>query len=404
MRILDGGPDEPTPTTTGSPTVARDAAFGYNAGDNAWRVTMAGAGTYTVIFTPVTPINFGRAQAIQAAFHVSSGAANITQITTEIHQGGLGVELWSRTLSAPVAGPNVMRQAAHAGPMTANWGNAHRIRLTIVTTGAAEFHFQRLVAEVRDSPELYIIFDAAYKTLFDSGFYAELKARNIPCHFALQPFRLGTGTPGSAAEIPTWNFLEPYAYENNNVMGIHSWGEFVTSGMTTAQIIEEQKKVHSWLAARGLPRVLFRDAWWQNNAPNHAGAQPYWLGYATPTGASALNVFPFINPYNVSRITLHGTSQPALNGHFTNAGRSNSLFLCYTHGVHPAGGNDMTPAEMTTFLTELDAAIATYGFRGVNQFTLYERADVKVQSSDRGELFVTTTNQDGTENRRRLAL
>jgi hypothetical protein len=400
-RVLDAGPEEPSAIVTNGATCVRDASSGFYAGDNGWLITVPSSGSSVVEFDMIAnPRVFGKGQVLQIAADTVSGSGAITFINYQVWQTALNDQIWARAVFGAPTGVNRVR--ANLGVVTSNWGTAHKLRLTFSTTGACQIRLRRIAAEVADSPRLILATDGFYKSMITSGFYAQMVARGIPLVINLLPAQLGANV-GTVNEIPTLSELRPYFSQNRNEVTAHSWGVgTANSAMTAAEIIEESKKILTWFSANGLRRPLIRGAWLQNNAPQHAAAQPYWAGYASPVANSVLETWPPQDKWNIGRITLTGRSLADYQGYFRDVGQTNGVLSVYVHGMDASGGIHMTPTEVTNWWAAYDALAPLYGFRGTTFTELLEQTGTRLEVTPRGEDVLVEVDNAGAAVRRVL--
>lgn len=340
----------------------------------AHKVTASGAVTGQLILNPYpeSPVAFPPTAAIGLSVYVPD-PTKITSISAGIGVEPIGYQ-WLRSVVQAdlVTGWNHVRWAASAGMADlTEWLNLYRLRILVVTSEAAEVTIGHMWAECPEKAQVLVVSDSGYKTFLDTA-WPDLQVRGIPVTWSLDPAILGANA-GTKAERMSEADVAMVAATGDSI-GLHGWDGAVNSTMTAAQIRADTTKALKWLQQRGYTGGVWRSAWVQNNAPEHAAAQPLVLAYATPSGAASVSVWPPTDRWNISRVSLHGSSDAALAGYFTTLQRARQLLVIYTHGIHTDGGGDSTPAQWANFLTHLDAGLAGGWLEGVTFEQLLARS------------------------------
>ena len=255
-------------------------------------------------------------------------------------------------------GMNVLRWRADAGAIN-EWRYFRRVRVVVVTNAVTSWTIASIFGEVSQKAQLLFVEDGGYIEFLELG-YPALKVRNIPTTWALNPGRLGEVRIISEADVDT------LALDHMSSFSFHSWASEVHSTMTSIEVADNAIKCMRWLQKKGIqPKYMFRAAITQNNCPEHAVLQDMIEAYSSPTGAAAYNVFPFINPYGVPRITLHGKTQSEMDDMFAIMKKTHNLMIGYTHGISDNPVPDMSLAEWDYFLLKIDEGIAEGWLEGV---------------------------------------
>lgn len=326
-------------------------------GTQALRATMTGAVTATLQLVHSPTLVFGSASIVRALVWIDD-PADIQVVTLSIRTSLNPVVQWVRASSDSgplIPGWNLLSWKAADGATT-TWGQALLTQVAVVTRRATSITLQSVWVEATPKAQILFIEDRGYQTFVDHGLPA-LRARDIPVTWALDPLLHGTNA-GTKAEAITDAQVEQF-YSEGDDMSIHAYAGEVTATMTAAQIRMDSLKSHQWLQDRGYARGRqWRAAWTQNEAPAHAASQPYYAAYATPRSAAGMETWPFLDPWNVSRWSVHGRTPAETDQMFTTLQRTNSLLVCYTHGIHADGGPDATPAEWSHFISKIDEGIS----------------------------------------------
>lgn len=344
-------------------------------GGQAHKLTFAGAVTATATVDPlgpVAPLVFGVASAVMGWFYVTD-ASKVTSISLDIYsQAG---PLWTRSLTNIVTGWNFFNQSASASTLT-GWGTAIKARLTVVTSAATDINVGAVWVNCPPKAQVLYIDDRGYLSWYLNG-YPALKALGVPCTIALDPTKMGD-SPGTISEaMSEAQVLAFLADGNGNSLGIHGYDGSPTSAMTAAQLRTDDRRAYQQCERLGFT-PMWRAAFVQNSAANAAAVQPYWpLGYATPSGGSSVTSFPFPDPYNIARYSLHGRTQADLDGIFTTLQATNQLLVCYTHAIDGAGGSNITQAMWDYFVAKVSAGITGGWLEGVTFESLQATAGTK---------------------------
>lgn len=353
--LLTGLSDQPLFKT--NCTTTQDLAR-YKTGGESVRVTTAGAVTCTVFADPVfpspspDPFLFPPASLVRALVWVDD-PAKVTQIDVSLLSSAPAT--WSRARTRLQRGWNIITFSSAAGNLN-GWGSLNRVTVTAVVTAATSFNIDSVWVECPPKAQVLFIEDRGYKTFVDNGL-PSLRARNIPVTWALDPLKLGD-SPGTKNEAITEAQVATF-YAAGDDMSIHAYTGGVTSNLTAAQIREDSLQSLKWLHDRGYVRGReWRAAWTQNLATNAAAAQPYFAAYATPIGSAAQETWPFLNKWNVARIQLHSRTTAYMDSLFANLQATHGLLVCYTHGIHPDGGTDMTQDQWDYFISKLDEGMS----------------------------------------------
>lgn len=377
---LVSGQDDETPIVTNSTLSVDDVNF--KVGNRAWKITTSGATTATAKVSNDL-LKHPPASAIGAWVYVDDPGL-ITQITIEIRLPSTAT--WTRTESNLVQGWNLIRFPSSAGASESilinEWGKgATWVRFIAVTTGATSFTIGRVWAECPPKAQILFIEDGGYTTFLNTG-YQDLKARNIPVTWSLDPAKLGTSLGTKAERITETDVME-LGKENNNSMNFHGYTGDPTATMTKEQIRSDVVKSLKWLDQRGFTEgYSWRSAWVQNSATNADAARSLLMAYATPNSSAALTNFPPTDRWNIPRLALHGMSQSALDSYFNILRVTNQLMVVYTHGIHvdgTTGGADTTPSEWEYFISKIDQGISEGWLEGVTLETLMKRAKVEIK-------------------------
>ena len=277
---------------------------------------------------------------------------------------------WNRIPTSDLKnGWNVLRYQTSAGDIS-TWVDASQIDLDIYTNANTTIYVSDLIAIKPQKAKIIFVDDHGYSN-FKNVAYPELKSRGIPVTWAINPGRLGAPI-GSVENILSQSEIDELAYDPMSEFSYHAWDPTVNSSniMTASELLEEHHKCTTYLKKNGLlPRYYWRAAFTNNLAPEHQALQPYLDAYATHDGSGGVELYPFRDKYNISRIGLHGLSQAALDIRFDKLKKTRAVLVLYTHGLDDAGGIHLTTSQMNYFLTKVDVGISEGWLEG----TTYSR-------------------------------
>lgn len=343
--------DEPDPERTKNGVVAR-------------KLTTSGAVTAFGRYTAT--VNFPPASLFQMWVWVPE-PEKITSIGVTLSTG------WTQSTVGPfLPGWNLIRFRAVSGTLT-NWGTLPFTQVTFVTKSATSISVGRAWLECPKKAQLCFIEDRGYKTFKDIGL-PQLRALGIPVVWALDPAVNGTSV-GTPSEVITDADVATF-YAQGDDMSIHAYDGAVTSTMTPEQIRTDTLLSAAWLQERGYSRGrTIRAAWTQNDAPNHAAAQPFYAAYMTPTNQSGgIESWPPINKWGIVRYTLHGRTNAQIDAVFEQLQKTNSTLFAYTHGIHDSLSGAITVAQWNYFISKVTAAVNAGWLEGVTLTQLLARS------------------------------
>lgn len=401
IPLISGQEDE-SPTAV-SCTITADTT-NYKIGGRGWLVTTTGAVTAQFKLSPPgtdNPLHLPPCSAVGLWVYVPD-PTKITSITVGLFSDAAQTLSWSRSLvqASLITGWNCVRWGGMDGSTAGIGPTVYLIRVLVVTTAATSVTLGHCWAEAPAKGRLLLIDDGGYET-FRTIAYPALKARGLPVTFAVDPALLGSGT-GIDQRFSEAALAVMAADGNGNEIGFHGYDGSVTSSMTAAQIRTDTMQAIKWLKRRGYyDGCLWRAAWVQNSAPNASAAQGLLVAYATPSSNAALETWPPRNRWNINRQPLHGLTTAGLDTMFANLALTNGLLVCYMHGVDDSGGNYMTNALWTYFLTKVDAALAAGTLEGVTFSQLWAESGGKTRGTF-GDTVVEYWDETGTRVQTRL--
>lgn len=388
VLLASGGMDETASGgSTGTATRVTDPQY-VESGSRSWRIVSSGASSAQLRITPgVLPITFPEASAVCARVFVPD-VSKVSLITIDIYgdpNPHTFSDSWSRNTGALnetplVPGWNTIRFNAASGRRIAGkWGNVYRLDVTgfnAAGTAGSEFVVDRVWVETPEQASICVIADGPY-TDFMKNAYPDLRDRGIPVTWATSVLGLGTSkiSEGINMSRMTEAELASVAFENGNSVSAHSWGDLETEKMTADQIEADVIRTTRWLQSRGYTGHVWRAAWWQNRAPQHAAARPFYVGEASYHGASGVTPWPPQDMHNIPRMPVDTTVSNALmDSRFQTLKETKGLILPFFHRVAPNPGTyDTGTDQWHYFLEHVDEGISEGWLRADTFETLFAR-------------------------------
>jgi len=259
--------------------------------------------------------------------------------------------------------------------VTDYFGTLQTLKFYLITNDATEVTIGHMYLECPEKAQVLFIQDGGYSDFYTNA-YPAMKARGIPCTWAIQPSKIGTAGWLTLAQVLA------LANENNNSISFNSWGGAkLTNDMTAGELRADCMQCIKWLERNGLTGGIWRAAWLQNLAPQAPTCQNLFWGFAMydATGGGILNVYPFIKPYGINRIALHAYNATPSNmdALFTMLEMYHGLMVCYTHNVSADGSaTDLKAATWTHFLDKCTTGINAGWLEGITFEDLVARSGI----------------------------
>lgn len=325
------------------------------------------------------------AQAICAAVWLDD-PADISSLSISLAtQAGTAYQ-WTRGVTGLKKGWNFLRIQANAGVIT-TWNAFYRIRLLAITTRAARVVWGGLWAECPTKARAIMIADGSYRGWYENLFptqivdaqgqplpsiYQALKQRGYPTTWAWNPLRTMNADPADTATTAVLDMEKALAlrYDPMSYHSFHSWasatgGFKTTAEMTATEFYQDNLMSQRWLTSTfGVsPERLVRAAVHQNSAPNWGRMEGMMAGSASWHSASGVTIFPWLQPFDIPRLSIHGRDRAWVDAQFETLKTMRGTALFYTHklipnGTGPAQPVDINQSEWEYFLAKLDAAVA----------------------------------------------
>ena len=335
-------------------------------------------------------------------------ATKVTNIQLLIGQDATYTVFWNRAnTSAPVqtlvTGWNFLRWKIVEGlPVAWTGTTVDMVQIYVTTNAATSITVGHLYLECPAKARMIYVADRGYKSFAVVGLPA-LRAAKVPVTWAIDVLMLGTYAgeyPNGAhpyAETVTEADIASYAALGDSI-SFHGFSGNVTSTMTDAQVRADTVATLKWLAARGYRGRMWRAAWVQNTAPNHAAADPYLIGQATwdiTTHSVALDMWPPRDMQNIARWEFYPQSDAQIDTQFDILKRTHSLMVVYNHGIGTGNANDSTQASFDRFMLNVNLGI-TQGWLEPTTFeALFAESGGSFQTLN-GATVASYTDRDGT--------
>ena len=369
---LIAGTDEET-FTRAACTVAADTT-NYKINGRGWQMTMTAAAAASIqIVSGVIPNTGGAVPSvppIQAcgAWVYLPDAAKVDYVQITLYCDAANAISWTRDTAADgptlTNGWNYIRFKLVASLPT-NWTNTlNSVRVKVQTNAATTATIGHVWVECPEKAKLLYVEDHGHKS-FVVNALPQLRAAGVPVTWAIDVTLLGThagefpdGPSGGFAERVTEADLATFAAAGDSI-SFHGWDGAETSAMTDAQLRTDTIKCIKWLQARGYTGWIWRASWVQNLAPNPGAIKGLVLGQAHSSLPSVrLGPWPPRDIHNIPRYTHISATNADLDDGFWRLKMTNSLMVCYGHGVGTGDPFDTTQATFDYFMDKVRAGIA----------------------------------------------
>lgn len=289
-------------------------------------------------------------------------AANISNVTFVIS----GDTTYSRTVTRTFTyGWNdIPLITAQNNTLSAeNWSTASSFRIYFTGTGEFTAYVGAVNLERMDKAKCIFVDDHSYHG-FKERAYPLLKAVGQPVTWAINPGRLGTMV-GTTEQILTQEDIDELAFDFYSEFSMHNWNPTgnPTADMTPDELRQDYHKCITYLKQHGIcPKHLWRAAITQNNAPNWWVAKEIVEAAAVHDQSAGYEIWPFADPYNVKRLSIHGRPFEDVHKFFEYARLTHCTLVLYTHGcvVERSGSFDdlhCTVAEIENLCTEIATGV-----------------------------------------------
>lgn len=239
------------------------------------------------------------------------------------------------------------------------WGNITRILVTATGTAGQEWYLSEISYKRAAKAWILFIEDLGYSTFFENGGYADLISLGVPLTLAYD-----CGTPGkdlgTRGTQLTVEQVETYVKQGYMELSFHGWNSSEpTASMTAGEIRAEAAKCINMLQKNGLqPEHVWRAAHIQNSATNASAEIGMVEALATSTEkATAYNVYPYIDKWDIPRATLHGKTDAQIDAIFDTLQKTHCGAIIYTHGISSLSDYDVTQATWDYFIGKLTTAV-----------------------------------------------
>lgn len=229
----------------------------------------------------------------------------------------------------------------------ASWGAADSFRLYFTGANTNDFEIYISSISLNRSSKANLIFvdDHAYHG-FKEKAYPLLKAAGQPVTWAINPGDLGGQVADGESKL-TQEDIDELAYDAYSEFSFHNWNpkNNPTETMTPDQLREDYQKCITYLKVHGIcPTHLWRAALTQNRANNWWVANEFVEAAAMHNASGGFVTWPFDDPYNVQRVSLHRGKindayedfetqfKPRIDEYFDRLQKTHGTMILYTHG------------------------------------------------------------------------
>lgn len=201
--------------------------------------------------------------------------------------------------------------------------------------------------------KVIVVDDHAYREFVDNAYLPYLKPNQIPVTWGIQPGRLGTVIPNTGTLLSKED-IDELSNDPYSEFSWHTWDSTETSNMGVNELRAENHKCITSLRKMGvLPEHFWRCAWKQNLAQNAMYCKDDVSAFAYWKDDAEVQLFPFVDKYNIGRFGIHYYSQSEIDDIFEYIRKAHNIYIFYTHSclndVSQAGAGSITPTQAEYF-------------------------------------------------------
>lgn len=382
----------------------------FKLGARGWKMSVTGAVTNAkLLMQPVPPAPSGNlairpAQSVCLWVYVPTPSA-VTNIQVALyHDASI---LWLRAnTSTPVqpitTGWNLLRWKMCEGLPTGFTGTQLlKAEIYLTSSAATDITIGHLYLETPPKARMIYVADRGYRSFVVNGL-PDLRRLKVPVTWAIDILKLGDHAgeyPNGAlpyADAITEAELIAFAAAGDSI-SFHGYDASATAAMTVAQVRTDTLKCLKWLQARGYRGRVWRAAWVQNQATNHAAADPYVLGQSTwdvTTHSVALDSWPPRDMQNIARWEFYNKTDAQIDAQFDILKRTCGLMNVYNHGIGTGYVNDATQASWNRFAYNVAKGISEGWLEATTFEALFAESGGTFQTLN-GATVATYTDRDG---------
>lgn len=351
-RIILAGNSDEEAIARSNCTVEKDYVH-FKRGGFGWKVSQTGSVTSSVQIPMSKKISAGPICGIGAWLYLEE-PSNITSLYIRLYNEGRIT--WNQSLNNSIygfefkKGWNLIRTSISLSKNTdvdPDIGTIDEIRALVAGEDDLSWTIGSIWVEKLPNPFILLIQDGGYADFYDYG-YPELKDRNIPVTWALNP--------GVSAGRLSEDQIDMLATENNNSITTHHYAP--QPDMTPQETLLDCIKAKRWLQNKGYTGWVFKGAWYRNDVEHAYVAKDLYMSYPMSGAHNTrhINTFPFRTRLEVARIGLDSSTPNDLDLWFEQLERTNGVMVCFIHRVIPSGqtGAGMPRENWEYFLQKLD--------------------------------------------------
>lgn len=197
-----------------------------------------------------------------------------------------------------------------------------------------------------------VIDDGPYASFYNQA-YPLLLSHNIPVTWAIDPAFIG-----ESENIITNENLETLSSDGISEFSFHSYDGTIMSNATAVQALKDTVKSIRYLRKKGIePNKIWRAAWLQNSCAHPELANQELEASACNDGSAAVTAYPFVDKYNIPRMSMQDRSQSWFDTLFLKLKKEHCTVLVYTHGISSAS-TDMSLEMLEYFIDKMDEGIS----------------------------------------------
>lgn len=273
-----------------------------------------------------------------------------------------------------------------------NWSDAASFRLIFFGNGTDDYkvYISGIILGRIEKAKLIFVDDHAYHGFMERA-YPLLKAAGQPVTWAINPGDLG-GVVGDGESKLTQEDIDTLAMDAYSEFSFHNWNpkNNPTETMTADELRQDYQKCITYLRQHGIcPTHIWRAALTQNRADNWWVAQDMVEAAAMHNASGGFVTWPFDDPYNVQRVSLHRGKvndqyedfetqfKPRIDGYFNRLQKTHGTMILYTHGCIENRASATTDLHCTVEEVQyLSSKIAAAVAAGWLEPTTYNRLRV----------------------------
>lgn len=254
--------------------------------------------------------------------------------------------------------------------------------ITNVTSADTVVYLGGLISVKPNKAKIIFVDDHAYSNFY-SLMYPRLKALGIPTTWATQPGRFGKFIDENKGTLLTTTEVEELAQDPYSEFSFHTYIGTQTENMTELETQADCQKSITALRKLGiLPQNFWRAAWLHNLAPHAASCQEYMQAFAYSDAVvknGAVEQFPFLNKYDISRYSVHNRQDADLEKIFLSLKNTHGTMIMYTHSCCEGSNTDLSLAGIEKVIALITQGVNEGWLEGTTFNRLCLKYDLNIE-------------------------